>query len=869
MTRPVRDNIEEQALQAGLSKRIAARLAALARENVHVSDVVLEILADGERAEPLRAIILSPALSTGAKKLDQAGLLRIAESAGAEKFIAENPLTVYESEGMRCIASTDETPAFEPLASISGTYSLVSMADISGRVPVLDERERQALFSSGDVSGIKLTLLTSTDAGAKIEAVRKLWLSPLSQDDKIRLFLVALRDEASSVRAEAARGLGTLGLDARVTENLARASAGNEPERLVALANLERLLDNAGERETMLVLGICTGLISPAEPSAIAAKALSLLSLRLPRLAHTVPDMVTQLHGNIQRLLAVQRADLVHPVRVLYANLLDAIPEETARMLLAALEEVSARHLRSLYLALIARSKTALATSDQVSGLMIEELLHGDDRDPNYMALLGAVQNLGPAGVPRLLGVFSRAREGARGVLLGIIAGVLRKTGDGYEIKDRTASALLDVFEHGSSSTRQAIYQSGILRENPFSDAVALRATRLFLADMHEYELDAARELVIAHVVQQGSAALPAIMDTIAEGAHDVTRVTACDILILLIDRWGSSQAFAACMDATLSTLLAHLDDAHFPNRGALYRVAGRVAAHGAIDGEKAWALAQRFLEEANSSSTVYDIIDGIGWIASGDSIDEEQRLELCHVLLGFVSLDLPQISGRVRKVAEALVLEFGRETTAYTDLIPRLLTALARVLARDNVKEGLWKHIVDDLADLFRKVATYKVVWAPASMVELARILGAAAVNPRADAKLRERLTELLLLKANVLPVVQVLGRICTSENSERMQYLAGEVFAQFDKNMSAEERMEQGEERQVLITMAKMLECERIGEDAHADKRARRKILDYLYSGMGRRIPGVRDILDRLASDGRARNINLDEVRNRLKRQ
>jgi hypothetical protein len=207
-------------------------------------------------------------------------------------------------------------------------------------------------------------------------------------------------------------------------------------------------------------------------------------------------------------------------------------------------------------------------------------------------------------------------------------------------------------------------------------------------------------------------------------------------------------------------------------------------------------------------------------------------------------------------------VIEFGREITAYTDLIPRLLEAFGRILERPGLSTALWGRIVDVLKAIFAKVARYEIVWAPAATLTLARILGTAAANPNASSQLREDLTELLLLKASVTPVVQVLGQMCMTELTPRMDLLAGEVFDRLVGNLESEEAPEPAERRELLRSLGGLLRRERIGDDFELDRRIRRRILDHLAAGLRDKLPGVGEIVRGVVEQGQISQSDRDEL-------
>jgi hypothetical protein len=858
------------------------------------------------RSGPLRAA--GGALTEA--QLEAAVATAAAGVAGGKAFFEGTQLKVVSGGGAACIVLAEEDGEFAaPEAGIGqeragdaggavgeagGSSQPLSLVPGSQSLPSLISRaDASHVFGEDDLAHTKLTLLTSTSADAKIEALRRLWLSPIAIADKAALFLMALRDSAAGVRAEAARGLGALGLDSRVAENLARACTGTPEERLVAVANLRHVLaGNAaggtsshgrggaaafGERESALTVAVLTGLVSGGEDRALAGAALTALEELLPPRAAAFPELLAQLHARVQELLLVQRADLLQVIRRLYLALFEAHREPVAAMLRASLAEVAPRHLRSFFLSLLLSSRTAAATDPEVLRLAVNTLLDSDELDPSHLPLENSLREIGESVLPVLLEVFRAGPEGRQARMMAPLSDLLRTTaadapahtsaGDAGDsaltLRDLTAAALLDAFERGSASLRNALYESGLLRPEVIPGGMVARAARLLLSDVHEHELETSRDVVSGAILQLGGAAFAPVLDAAATSTRDLTIEVSCDLVVLMVDRWGDVPEVSGAVEGALERLWPMLEAPSFPARGALCRATGRLAAHRAVSQQRASEIARALLERAKSSSSAYDIIDGLGYLAGGDSISAADRLDLCHVLLGFLQLDLPKLSGRMRKSQEDMILDFGRETTAYTDLIPRLLTALGRVISRDDVQLGLWRHIVDVLTGLWNKVARYEIIWAPASTLALAQMLGRAAASRMADARLREDITEMLLLKAGVVPVIQVLGRVCMTEATPRMDLLAARVFERLDKLVSGAEDIDPSEKREVLRSLAGLLERANIGDDPELDRRTRRRILDHLYGALKSRTPGVLDMLKGIAANEKIAVEDREEVR------
>jgi len=166
----VRGSSEFYKERFALGDRLAVRLAALLAHQVDVTAAAIECLKD---SEALRHAILHPELLERAAELDSE-MLRALVLPG-ESLPAQ--LVVVEREGWRTVALEEELLAEQGAAEEAGTEHLPMLG---GKTAVMHPGEIADLFTRRDIAELELVLRTSADPSEKIEALRKLALSPAS-----------------------------------------------------------------------------------------------------------------------------------------------------------------------------------------------------------------------------------------------------------------------------------------------------------------------------------------------------------------------------------------------------------------------------------------------------------------------------------------------------------------------------------------------------------------------------------------------------------------------------------------------------------------------------------------------------------------
>ena len=867
--RIIRDDFDKLVDSFGASRRLATRIGALARKGLHVSETLLEFATDDD-GKAISKLLLSKGLLDAAETLDDDGLQSMLAGQD-EEFFQENPLTLRGVEGVRAIGLAEESDTESAAAPGSPTQGLTVIPE--GRITgVIDKDEARKLLGTDEISRLKLDLVTSSDTGRRLEAVRKLYLTELSPDEKLKLFLTALRDRDADVRAEAARALGGLGLDPALTENLAKASRGQTDERLVAITNLGRVLEKLDGGQRRLGIGLLTEFVSSSEEKEIVQGSLGVLAAQLTRLDEG-GEVTPLLHKKLIELLQVRFNHFDDAARKVYQKLYEHDREGISAQLIATLDELAQPELRSFVLSLITEHDLAAASAPGVVAQLIEGLRTGSELDRNFQACAAALTRLGDKATEPLLEALGTSDDAGRRRVIDLLGHMLRGGSAEYPLSDATksriANALLDLYGDAAPDVCTALLESGFFDHKSLDDAARAKAAALIIESMHEFRFERQIELVHAALERCGKFAIESLRLAMMESAYDVTRLSAVKLLpeiIADVDDIDEAQ-LNSLVESLLS--IADAEESDFPDRGPLYIALGRVGAHVNMPDQRANELSALMRERLGQTSNAYDILEGLGYIAAGRNIGKEERLEVGHLLVRVLTRGLPGMSGRMRKNEEGEdVLHFGRETTAYTDMIPRILEGLGRMIAAPKTPDVLFEHIASELIRLWTEITDFKRVWAPAATMTLARLLGSIAMGERRNQRMADDIADLLTRKLVLLPVMQVIGQLVLApSDSERLDLIALRVFNELARRLNEEPGPETTERRQILETMTAIAQRPRLGEREKEIEHARRVVIEALFDALRDRLFQARVMLEQLASSDALSETQRADITRRLK--
>ncbi|MDC1143093.1 hypothetical protein OAU50_08375, partial [Planctomycetota bacterium] len=562
----------------------------------------------------------------------------------------------------------------------------------------------------------------------------------------------------------------------------------------------------------------------------------------------------------------------------LYSKLYAQHRESISGLLTDTLGNVSQSNIRYFALSLITEHDLESAAAPAVIELLVNGLCEGSELDRNYQACSAALTRLGEKAIGQLLAHLEAAAkdatENAQRKLVDLIGHLLREATESQfppsdeSIREAT-SILAKLYGASSPEVCTAILESKFYLHALATPETLEIAANGFVESMHEFRFERQLELVQTALSKCGSPALSALTEALTESSHDVTRLSAANLIPGIVG--GMTEISADDLLSLTGTIQELLDDEEndFPNRGPLQVALGRISSHENYPTEKAQQTSEYLRGKLGTSSNVYDNLEAIGWLAAGENLDSNQRLECGYLLLTVLKKGLPGLSGRIRKNDEGEeVLHFGRETTAYTDMIPRILESIGRLLETEKTPDILFQRISRDLIQLWTEITDYKRIWAPAAVMSLARILGEIARSKRSDMMVVEDIAELLARKLILLPVLQVISTLAVREfESERMNKLALKVFHELHKRLDEEPAPDVVERRQILTTMAGIAKREKLGERDKDLEHARKVTVESLFDALRDKVFAARSLLSELSEHEGLSEKQRAEIQRRLK--
>jgi len=807
MIDPVRLSKEELIAKYGLTERLAVRIGALRGRGLAVSGALLE---ESLRSRGLGNFLLSSKLLEGAGGLDTAGLRRLGPAAKALAIRDDVLCLEEELEG---------EPRAESTLSVPRRKSFPA-----GPLKPGDARR---LFPAEEIARLKMVLLTAVEAGAKVEALRRLALSPATPEEKGILAMRAMADSAPEVRREGAAVLESMGLDPELAEALKTAASGSVRQKEMALQKIGLLgrMGRASEGPIAMRQLIAT-LEFEKDPSVLRAT-LGALSGYADLVAHH-RDAVSTLARNLVRILADGFPALSSQARILLDDLGKGSSVDAPYALWNEVEGVGDRRIRTFFIEALFGMPLPPDLDQALCRLAAEDLSTRPLEDLESRRLADALRLRGGAALESLLEVVPTLKEEGLALVLPVMDSVASGPDIPAKLRNRTGEYFLRVLREGSRTLRTAIIEARLCGHPGLEPALQRKLAADFILNLHAYKAPRIHDLTAGAVRRIGLGAEGALVQCILKSAYPVERETAASLLAEIAEAAADS---GEAVVRIVKFLRAQEEGTRIPVALAV-RCAGR-AAHGpAASAELVAEVLKEYSARVGRVPYNYDLLAAMGWLASSPASDAGSASDVALKFMDLLDSPMPDPEVSETRTDEGLQLVVGAQTSVYTDLLPDLLGGLTRILLAGRISPGVRRVIAGRLRDRYLAVTEYREVWAPGNIVELGELMGALALSPGLPPETREAIVEALLTNLRSLATVRILGGIFARHDDEDPAYLdrLGAFVGEILRFLERSEYQERDDQRLLLEALGRAAGNRRLASDRRESELRRERIVEML---------------------------------------
>lgn len=800
--KPVRLSKEELKAQFRTGERFAVRIAALQRKSLFLTEAVLEEAL--RRPEVMDFLLGEPIL------------------AGQADLPAKAGLTLVSIPEGRLIALAEELLGEEPPNQLQKTEA-----------PATFE------FSREQLEQLRMTVFTSVDPKQKIETLRKLAFSRVPADEKGVIFLRALNDSDSDVRREAVSALQNVGLNPEAAEALRALGEGSAGQKKLAMERLASRLPNCAPAERAVLFSAIVSQIRQ-EPDVDVMRGLIDFLGKLGDVVQANPELRILLVRTAVKILTDHYVGLSQPVLRLFEQLAPGAGEDAAAAVWKEIEPLSDRRLKALFLSVIGKFPLGSELRRTLSAAIARTLsvTHGEEIESRQF--LEAGRMLGEEQVRAYLQVLPEVKDDYLGHFIFAVDFSANSSAIGEETLNETGRAFLHLLDTKGKVVRRAILESSLCHHPRLAADIKDRIALHFLSNLHLDHTGRMAELTSALVGQMGLAAMPALQEVVLHSPHEAEKRAALDLI-------GAIGASGPQEPGPLAEMVRFLrkaaKNAAVP-AGALWINLGRVCANPGVEASLSADVFEDFRAALKKKKAGYDLVIGLGHLAASPGTPVK---ETCNVVLDMLQTlegKMPDPSFRQQKTEDGIRLVIGSEALAYTEFIPNLLSAITMIYESGKLPDTLRSRVIDRLVGRWDDLIEFREIWAPGTVIDLARAFCALARHPSTDPVQRAQMYEAILRYCRNTTICRILadGLRATDEDSDAN----AEINARFVEALMELHRhpdyQQADDRRAVLASLGRTALNRRLAKSKKESERVREQIVELLIEQSG---PGQREIL------------------------
>ncbi len=824
----------------GLSQRLAVRIGALLASKVELTATVLESAKPGT---PVEAFLLRKEILAEAARLDTDRIQTLAAEAKLDLDLA------IEEQGPKRVLGLEEelaaAPEFAPPAQPSAGNGLaLSPIDVDPMAALMPASGALAAasLSAEDLNKLKLTILTGVDPKAKIEALRKVVLTSLPQNEKGLLLLRAISDESPEVRAEAAAGLRALGLDEATAAAVRTLSDGSAPEKRAAINALARRAAGAGDAERAVVIAALAADLRGAPDPPRAAQLLKALGELAPYVVRN-QDFASAIIRISARRLYAGPAEVAEAVSEFFGKIGEADGALLAGLLWAEVE--SAPDRRSKALLHVSLSRVPLAAGPERLARATASLVAGwNDADFDCRRAANALLALGDVAIDALLEAMKTVSPGQRAFMIRLADQVAERKETSAAAAERWGETLIEIVRTARKPARIAALESHAISRAPA--ATRERITLQVISSAHDYNLDEVIHISEAFLRRVGAPAVKVLLKSLRESPYPVEREIALRSLDAILT---DDAALAKESGEALRVMIDLYRAGGFPNEPLLAGTLGRIAALSGAPAAAVRGTAMELRTMLRDFPSRFELFEAYSWAVSSRHVEVDQKMSAGLTLLGLLDSKMPEDFVKQAWTNDGLQLSISKTSSAHTILIPTLIAGLIRIALSGNSTDLFLEKITQGLMFHWQRVVDCEVIWSPGNISDLGAGLGRIAARRETPLHLRLNIIDALRARIVHVPVAMMLGEaLALEESSKRMEGLCAAVGVELCELAVHRDFQDPDDRSALLVSLGKIAQRAKLSSDAKAGEDLRRRIIELLFDGARAGVAQTRDALDKL---------------------
>jgi hypothetical protein len=717
------------------------------------------------------------------------------------------------------------------------------------------------LFSKEEIDCLKMTIATAVNPTEKIEAIRKMALAQVSLGEKSILFLHALGSPQLEIRSEAAQALRQIGFNRELSEAITTLSTGDEKQRCYAIVAMSKLFNMANELEKGAILQILLTTLRDQNYHGCVMAMFEALGKIITDIPSSAAQMFERIMVTTVEVLVSHLDEFLDSTTTLFAQLANKDQKQVMAFLWNEIQKSELRRLRAFLLLLLSNTDIPEEKKDDLAKKIAYELGLGDELDTIYLRLTGKIILFEEKAVYALLERFIvTIRVTERIQIIKLLDKIFLEKKASPDVKNRALKTYITYYPSAGDALKKIMLECSLLQDSEVDECLKTEFAQESLVDVHKEKLDPFDHLVKAALCRMGKPSLDAMLRAIKKPLHVKQALKAADILgevMLFLPRESTENA------EKIKTFCTRQVKSKPEYSGELFKILGKIAVSPCANKKITKEITEYLLEHLCKTGYPYEVLEGLGWAVSGEHSMAKDKVSICHLFMALMDKRLPENLSRQN---EDKKFEFNIKITAYTELLPVLISGFTRLAKSYSTSHSLRKAIIIYLLKKWEDIVNYKIIWGPKSIMDFAQSLSEISLHKDVSAHDKVAIAQSLYKKVDIFTITEMLATIFSQQTIAELQELAlktSEKLLEFAHNKD----YGNPEDREVIMKcIGRLLESEKLAKSHKESEEMREKLLYTLFDGLQEQVFGARNILFRLQDSPHISKRLKQEIQKRL---
>jgi hypothetical protein len=692
---------------------------------------------------------------------------------------------------------------------------------------IFEKGEIETIFTPEEISHIKLTILTGINPKEKIEAIRKLFYAPIDIEEKGVLYLKALSDESPQVRKEGVSLLYGVGLNKELGETLSSMVDAEPAEKELAIEKVKTFIDKSSVSEKMLT---CIFLISCLKFEKMP-KIEAIVIRELANFAKIIverEELLSSLIKTIINAMARNFDELRVAVLLLFEKITSYATKGTSEIVWKEILGIDNLVIKSFFFNIIVRLKPSSTLAKTLARIAVKELLIEDAKCLDIRKVADSLLIIPNDALEAIFEEIPSIDKDKLAYLITIIDTLAINPNTSDQLRQKAGKLFVKFLKDEGRLIRTKIIEARVCYHELLPEVIKEELAGDFINNLHNYKAERIYDGTTAVIKKIGPPAIDILILTIKNSPYPIERETSAKLITEIV----LSNKISADKIEKLITFFKSCEDTENLPTGLVVRCIGRLCL---ADNIKPNRVKETYLDYKNRLGKVsynFALIDSLSWIGSSNLLEQQLCIDWALRLLEFLEKEPPELVFSERRTDEGILLDLGRQTTIYTDLIPDMISGLERIYLANRLTQTVKETIIDGIIKLWSRVVNCETIWAPGNIVQLAKMMGKIANSDFTNIDLKVKIISALTSSIENIQIVEILGNTCWTNKDVDNRYLelTKGIVEKFIAMLGHPDYSEEGDKRVIACALATIAKNPQLSPSRRESDILKKRVYDLL---------------------------------------